>query len=303
MPPLPATPRRRGRPPKARPVEASATAADPASSTPPEGGEGPAHDGDAGASGARTRPRQPTERVSRADALTIEAIVAVEPARDFRLHPRDRVVAFTAEVGRCSTAHDDVAAGRAADADHGRREVLVRSAVVARRSSPRLRPGRRRVGRRGRWLAPDPGDRPSGRRSLPRWSPDGRRLGFVSRRRGWSQVWVVDAPVPRRGRPPREPRQPEPQAITGSGVDVETYEWSPDGTRIVALSFPAEDLDRQPRPRRRCRRRAWPPRVGDRDVGGRRVLGRTTPTCSSSPMPTAGSRSSGSVRTAGIGRS
>ena len=30
--------------------------------------------------------------------LTIEAIVAVDPPREFRLHPRDRVVAYTAEA-------------------------------------------------------------------------------------------------------------------------------------------------------------------------------------------------------------
>ena len=30
--------------------------------------------------------------------LTIEAIVAVDPPREFRLHPRDRVVAYTADA-------------------------------------------------------------------------------------------------------------------------------------------------------------------------------------------------------------
>ena len=33
------------------------------------------------------------------DGLSIEAIVAIEPPREYRLHPRDRAVAYTAEAG------------------------------------------------------------------------------------------------------------------------------------------------------------------------------------------------------------
>ena len=69
--------------------------------------------------------------------------------------------------------------------------------------------------------------------ATPRWSPDGRRLAFISRRRGWSQVWLVDAPVPRRGRPARDPRRREPTALTATGVDVEDLDWSPDGAAIA----------------------------------------------------------------------
>src|SRR6185503_14286828 len=63
--------------------------------------------------------------------------------------------------------------------------------------------------------------------SMPRWSPDGRRIAFRSRRRGWTQVHVVDAPVPRRGRPTSRPdrRPPEPRALTAIGFDVEDFEW------------------------------------------------------------------------------
>ena len=32
-----------------------------------------------------------------------------------------------------------------------------------------------------------------GDESRPAWSPDGHRLAFISRRRGWSQVWLIDA--------------------------------------------------------------------------------------------------------------
>ena len=64
--------------------------------------------------------------------------------------------------------------------------------------------------------------KPGGGRD-PQWSPDGRRIAFLSRRRGWSQVWLIDAPVPRRGRPQRDPRPPQagradrPAASTSSG--------------------------------------------------------------------------------------
>ncbi len=72
--------------------------------------------------------------------------------------------------------------------------------------------------------------------SAPRWSSDGRRLAFVSRRRGWAQIWLVDAPVPRRGRPASNPRPPEPAPLTAAGLDVENYEWSPDGLRIAVMA-------------------------------------------------------------------
>ena len=72
--------------------------------------------------------------------------------------------------------------------------------------------------------------------SAPRWSPDGKRLAFVSRRRGWSQVWVIDAPVPRRGRPANEPRPPEARALTPAGVDVTSLAWSPDGSQIAVTA-------------------------------------------------------------------
>ena len=47
---------------------------------------------------------------SGAAGLTIEAIVAVDSPREFRIHPRDRVVAYTAEVGRRAAAVHAVAA-------------------------------------------------------------------------------------------------------------------------------------------------------------------------------------------------
>jgi dipeptidyl aminopeptidase/acylaminoacyl peptidase len=77
--------------------------------------------------------------------------------------------------------------------------------------------------------------------SSPRWAPDGRRLAFISRRRGWSQVWIVDAPVPRRGRPARDPRPPEPRPLSATAIDVEDLAWSPDGRTIAVMAIRAPD--------------------------------------------------------------
>jgi hypothetical protein len=76
----------------------------------------------------------------------------------------------------------------------------------------------------------------------PRWSPDGRQIAFVSRRRGWSQVHVVDAPIPRRGRPARDPKPPEPRALTATGFDVEDLVWSADGRLIATAVVPGPDF-------------------------------------------------------------
>ena len=58
----------------------------------------------------------------------------------------------------------------------------------------------------------------------------------MSRRRGWSQVWLIDAPVPRRGRPATEPKPPRPTALTQPGVDVDAFEWAPDGARMAVMA-------------------------------------------------------------------
>lgn len=59
----------------------------------------------------------------------------------------------------------------------------------------------------------------------PRWSPDGRRLAFLSNRSGRTQVWVLEA-------------EGEPWQLTELKTDVQFFEWAPDGGRIALVANP-----------------------------------------------------------------
>ena len=177
----------------------------------------------------------PTAPTTPSPNLTIEAIVAVDVPREFRLHPRDRVVAYTAEAaGARQLFTMSLRSGYPAQLTASEKPV----------SDPRWSPDGRRlafVRDEEIWVVEADGSRltrvvgkPGGGRE-PRWSPDGHRLAFLSRRRGWTQVWLIDAPVPRRGRPATEPKPPRPTVLTESGVDVDAFEWSPDGARIAVM--------------------------------------------------------------------
>ncbi len=171
-----------------------------------------------------------------ADGLTIERILAVDPAREYRLDPRDRFVACTREAGGARQLFLlPLRGGQAVQLTASEKPV----------SDPQWAPDGRRLAfvRDGSiWVIEADGSRqvqvtehPAGN-SRPQWSPDGRRLAFVSRRRGWSQVWLIDAPIPHRGRPASHPKPAEPVPLTPAGTDIDDYAWAPDGLRIAVAS-------------------------------------------------------------------
>ena len=62
-----------------------------------------------------------------------------------------------------------------------------------------------------------------GNDTQPRWSPDGKRLAFVSERDGAANIYVID------------PDGGEGQKLTDEKVAVRRPEWSPDGSAIAFL--------------------------------------------------------------------
>jgi dipeptidyl aminopeptidase/acylaminoacyl peptidase len=174
--------------------------------------------------------------VTSSDPLAIERILGFDAAREYRLDPRQRFVAYTQEAADARQLFIlPLRAGPAVQLTASEKSV----------SDPQWSPDGRRLAfiRDGSvWVIETDGSRqvrvtehPAGN-SSPRWSPDGSRLAFVSRRRGWSQVWLIDAPIPRRGRPARHPKPAEAAPVTPSGLDVDDFSWAPDGSRLALVA-------------------------------------------------------------------
>ena len=132
-------------------------------------------------------------------------------------------------------------------------------------SDPRLRPGGEEVAyvvwsidgdaneyRQSIWLARVDGSEPPRRFTTgkndaqPRWSPDGDRLAFVSKRGGddaHRQLYVMPA------------AGGEPECLTDLKEDVGEPAWSPDGTKLVfSARVPDEAYDEEDEKKRAPRR-------------------------------------------------
>jgi len=184
----------------------------------------------------------PTAPTTPSPNLTVEAIVAIGTLAEFRLHPRDRIVAYTAEAAGTRQIFTLALRG-------GYPAQITASEKAA--SDPQWSPDGHRlafVRDEEIWVVEGDGSRLTrvvgkpGDGRAPRWSPDGHRIAFLSRRRGWTQLWIIDAPVPRRGRPANDPKPPRPTALTVPGLDVEAFEWAPDGARVAVMAHLGPDV-------------------------------------------------------------
>ena len=200
----------------------------------------------------------PTPPTTPSPSLTVEAIVAVDAAARVPAPPARPRRRLHGRGGRHPAALHAVAARRLSGPADRFGEAGLRPAVVARRSPAGVRPRRRDLGRRSRRVAADPRRRQAGRR--PRAALVARRPSArvpVAPPRLDARSGSIDAPVPRRGRPATEPKPPRPTVLTETGVDVDAFEWAPDGARIAVMARggAGRRRDRPDRARRRRDRR------------------------------------------------
>lgn len=73
----------------------------------------------------------------------------------------------------------------------------------------------------------------------PRWSPDGRRIAFLSDRDGRTAIWLID------------PDGGEAEKLTSEKTAIRTFEWSPDGKSIAFTTVdpPSEEEEKRAKER------------------------------------------------------
>ncbi|MCX4241175.1 S9 family peptidase [Paraliomyxa miuraensis] len=140
--------------------------------------------------------------VPRTDVLTVEAMVDLEYVADVALSPDGKTVAYVLRVP------PDAMDGPAG----------MRSAIWVVPTKPSGAAGK---GHGGRSFTT-----PSASSSSPRWSPDGKRIGFLSRRPGTSHTQVYAVPI--------DGGEAEP--LTNAPANVHEFEWSPDGKRLAFIA-------------------------------------------------------------------
>jgi dipeptidyl aminopeptidase/acylaminoacyl peptidase len=73
--------------------------------------------------------------------------------------------------------------------------------------------------------------KPRVRAWMPRWSPDGAQLAFISQEAGWNDLWLC------------APNGDGAHQVTKLGADVSDLEWSPDGKRLCCTVNRAGSFD------------------------------------------------------------
>ncbi|HXG65844.1 MAG TPA: S9 family peptidase, partial [Blastocatellia bacterium] len=123
-------------------------------------------------------------------AMTVEDVLGLRVVSDPRISPDGRFVAFVVTEADMKTNH--------------------RNSDV--------------------WIVPTDGGearqltRSPKRDDQPRWSPDSRRLAFLSDRDGKAQIYVISMDGG------------EPEKLTAVETAVQSFEWSPDGSRIAYIA-------------------------------------------------------------------
>jgi dipeptidyl aminopeptidase/acylaminoacyl peptidase len=79
-----------------------------------------------------------------------------------------------------------------------------------------------------------------GQDDAPRWSPDGKRIAFLSDRDGKTQLWVIS------------PRGGEARKLTDSKTPVREPAWAPDGKRLAYLAADPDSEEEAKRKRDRA---------------------------------------------------